>query len=137
MKKCSAGLVAGVFVATMATTAFASTPLLDQDEPVVSGHKVSICHATSSSNPEQHWEVITVDVASSGGRNKLRGHVGHTEDPKKDGRLDVIPAFTHDGIDFDGSSDPGNDAQWEAFLALNPYAEASEGESGESGGGIG
>lgn len=136
MKKLSAGLAAGLLVATMATTALASKPLPDQGDPIVAGHKVSICHATSSSNPKQYWEVITVDVASSGGRNKLRGHVGHTENAKKGGRLDVIPAFTYDGVTFDGASDPGNSEQWEAFVALDPEAEACQGGSG-GGGGIG
>jgi hypothetical protein len=114
----------------MATTALASQPLPDQGDPVVSGHKVTMCHATSSSNPKEYWEVITVDVASSGGRSKLRGHVGHTEDPKQDGRLDVIPGFTYDDISFGGATDPGNDDQWEAFLEQNREAEACGGDSG-------
>ena len=87
------------------------------------GHKVTICHATSSSNPAQYWELITVDVASSGGRHKLEGHVGHLQKTRKDGRLDVIPSFTYDGVPFvpDGNG-PGNGDQWADFVALQPEA---------------
>jgi hypothetical protein len=130
MRRSIAGLAAGVLTATMGATAFASAPLPDQDSPVESGHKVSICHATSSSNPAQYWEVITVDVASTGGRNKLRAHIVHTGDPKQDGRLDVIPTFTYDGVTFDGASDPGNAEQWDAFVEASGGAAACEGTGG-------
>ena len=128
MRKVSIGLAAAVLVVSMATTALASKPLDGQDPPVESGHKITICHATSSSKPARYWRIISVDVASSGGRNKLRGHVRHVENAKKDGRLDLIPEFTYGGATYAGAGDPGNSEQWDAFLALNPRGSACRAE---------
>jgi hypothetical protein len=131
-----------ILAAALTGPALASKPLPGEDPPVENGHKVTICHATSSSNPKQFWEAITVDVASSGGRHKLAGHVGHAEDANNRGRLDVIPEFTYDGVLFAGHSDPGNGADWAAWQAADPEnaiaagaCEGDEGDEGDEGGG--
>jgi hypothetical protein len=99
MRRMTIGMTAAVLVAALAAPAGASKPVADT-EGLEGGHKVTICHATSSSNPDNFWHVITVDIASSGGRNKLRGHLEHANDPnKKDGRGDAIPAFTYPGFE--------------------------------------
>jgi hypothetical protein len=93
------GLTAAVLVTALAAPAWASKPQ-DGTEGLSGGHKVTICHATSSSNPDNYWHEITVDIASSGGRNKLMGHLEHANDPnKKDGRGDAIPPFSYPGFD--------------------------------------
>jgi hypothetical protein len=123
VKKIGYGLVSALLVASMATPASASKPLPGQGPPVERGHKVTICHATSSVNVARYWRIITVDVASSGGRQKLRGHVRHLEAAKRGGRLDVIPTFTYGGDTFAPVvNGPGNAEQWAAFVALRPRA---------------
>lgn len=129
MRKISIALLTVAFAAT-GTTALASKPL-DEAPPIQAGHKITICHATSSSRPKRYWRIITVDVASSGGRQKLRGHVHHAEHAKKAGRLDVVPAFSYDGVGFDGRVDPGNTGHWDAFVLLKPAALACLGANGE------
>ena len=62
-------------------------------------HQVTICHAThSASNP---YVTITVDVASIGDAQTLRGHLQHD--------ADVIPPYTYSGPDgsfsFGGQGD--------------------------------
>jgi hypothetical protein len=128
MRRISIALLT-VALVVPATTALASKPL-DEAPPVEAGHKITICHATSSGQTRNYWRIITVDVASSGGRQKLRGHVRHTEHAKRAGRLDVIPAFSYGGIGFAGRTDPGNDEHWAMFLALRPAGLACLGESG-------
>jgi hypothetical protein len=85
-----------LLVGSLAAPAAASKP---SDSPdLEGGHRVTICHATSSSNPDNYWQVITVDIASSGGRNKLMGHLEHAREPnKKDGRGDAIPPYSYPG----------------------------------------
>jgi hypothetical protein len=123
LRKIGYGVLSALLVASMATTASASKPLDGQSPPVEAGHKVTICHATSSATVARSWRIITVDVASSGGRQKLRGHVRHLQHPKRDGRLDVIPSFTYGGDTFAPVvNGPGNAEQWEAFVALRPRA---------------
>ena len=80
MRKIGIGLTTAVLIAAFAAPAWASKPLSAPPNSgnIESGHKITICHATSSSNPVQYWEIITVDVASSGGRKKIEGHVGHS-----------------------------------------------------------
>jgi hypothetical protein len=129
----ASGLTAAILVAAMAGPTLASKPLPGQQPPVEAGHKVTICHATSSSHPAQFWEAISVDVASSGGRHKLAGHVGHTADANNRGRLDVIPAFTYGGIAFAGNGNGGAGdldqdgiLDWDAWQAADPSnAEAA------------
>jgi hypothetical protein len=123
MRKIGYALMAAVLVASLAAPASASKPLPDQAPPVERGHKVTICHATSSVKVSRFWRIITVDVASSGGRQKLRGHVRHLEDAKRDGRMDVIPTFTYGGDTFAPVvNGPGNAEQWAAFVAIRPRA---------------
>jgi len=107
----------------VAVPALASKPLPEQSDPIESGHKITICHATSSAATHQFWEVITVDVASSGGNgiNKALGHVRHIDEDyaKKNGRLDVIPEFDYGDHHFDGNSDPGSQIEWDEWSALS------------------
>ena len=117
MRRLGIGLSVVILAAALTGPALASKPLPGEEPPVDNGHKVTICHATSSSNPKQFWEAITVDVASSGGRHKLAGHVGHAEDANNRGRLDVIPEFTYGGLTFDGNGDPGDWADWDEWAA--------------------
>jgi hypothetical protein len=127
MRRIGISLTAVILAAALAWPALASKPLSGQQPPVEGGHKITICHATSSSHPAQFWEAIRVDVASSGGRHKLAGHVGHTADPNERGRMDAIPAFTYGGVTFVGASDPGigdldqdGMADWAEWQAADP-----------------
>jgi len=119
------GLTAALLIGAVAVPALASKPLLEQDPPVEYGHKITICHATSASvsNPAQWWEIITVDVASSGGNgiNKALGHVRHIDEDyaKKNGRLDVIPEFDYGDHHFDGNSNPGSQSEWDEWSKLS------------------
>lgn len=143
MRKIGIGLTAALFMATVAAPAIASKPLDNQASPVESGHKVTICHATSSAATHQFWEAITVDVATTGGRNRLNGHVGHTDEPNNRGRLDVIPGFTYGDYDpYLGASNPGSGdldddgmLDWEEWAALN--SEDAAACMGHGGGGVG
>jgi hypothetical protein len=132
VRRLGIGLSVIILAAALTGPALASKPLPGQEPPVENGHKVTICHATSSSNPSQFWEAISVDVASSGGRHKLAGHVGHAEDANNRGRLDVIPRFTYDGVTFDGNDDPGigdrdqdGVADWDEWQAADPEFAAA------------
>lgn len=131
MRRISIALLT-VALVVPASTALASKPL-DEAPPVEAGHKISICHATSSSQPRNYWRIITVDIASSGGRQKMRGHVHHSEHAKRAGRLDVIPAFSYGGVGFAGRTDPGNGAHWAAFVTLRPAGLACLGDAGGEG----
>jgi hypothetical protein len=98
-----------LLVGALAAPAAASKP---SDSPdLEGGHRVTICHATSSSNPANFWHVITVDIASSGGRDKLMGHLEHAREPnKKDERGDAIPQFSYPGFppfEGEGLGQPG------------------------------
>jgi hypothetical protein len=148
VRRIGIGLAAALLIGAIAAPAMASKPLGSppNSDNVESGHKITICHATSSSNPVQFWEVITVDVASSGGRNKLEGHQGHTEDANNRGRFDVIPEFTYGPDTYIGNSNPGTGdidedgtPDWEEWQEADPENGASAvlcvGEGG--GGGVG
>ena len=103
MRKVGIGLTAALLAASLAAPAAATKPSEDTDN-LSGGHRVTICHATSSSNPDNYWLVITVDIASSGDFNKLMGHLEHANDPnKKDGRGDAIPPFSYGDWDFLGA----------------------------------
>ncbi len=141
VRKIGIGLTAALFIAAVAAPAIASKPLAGGSDNIVGGHKITICHATSSAATHQFWEVITVDVASSGGLKKLQGHVGHSafsalSEPNNRGRFDVIPSFTYANLSFDGASDAGSGDldgdgadDWDEWADLNPEdAAACEGE---------
>jgi hypothetical protein len=140
VRRLGIGLTAALFIAAVAAPALASKPLDGGSDNIVGGHKITICHATSSAATHQFWEAITVDVASSGGLKKVQGHVGHTGDPNNRGRMDVIPSFTY-GLDtYSGWSDAGNgdldgdsESDWAEWATLNPEDAAAcigEGEPG-------
>ncbi len=72
------------------------------------GHKVTICHATSSeTNP---YVRPTVDIASAGYPNNTSGHAGHGRDgvwypgAKADGFDwgDIIPPYTYGDFSYAG-----------------------------------
>ena len=114
MGRLGIGLTAALLIAGVAAPALA-TPPTDPDV-VGDGHKVKICHATSSSHLVQYWEIITVDIASSGGWNKFQGHLEHIENDKKLGRTDVIPEFKYGTETFGPYGDSGNLTQWDEWL---------------------
>jgi hypothetical protein len=98
VRRIGIGLTAALLGASLAAPAAASKPQ-SPTPGLEGGHRVTICHATSSSNPDNYWIVITVDIASSGGRNKFEGHYQHANEPnKKDGRGDAIPSFAYPGF---------------------------------------
>jgi hypothetical protein len=98
----SIGFTAGFLIAVLAVPAVATEPS-DDSSGLQGGHMVTICHATSSDDPADFWQVITVDIASSGGPNKLNGHLEHASDPnKRDGRGDAIPEFSYGGQSYGG-----------------------------------
>ena len=124
VRRIGIGLTAALFIAAVAAPTLASKPATP-NSGLVGDHKVTICHATSSdTNP---WLVITVDIASSGGRNKLIGHLEHAKDPNKQGgRGDVIPPFSYPGFDdFLGAGDPGQ----EGLPQVCDYGDDNNGEA--------
>lgn len=139
LRRIGIGVSALILAGAFASPALASKPLPGQPSPVESGHKITICHRTSSNNPGNYWLAITVDVASSGGLNKLEGHDGHTTSANNRGRLDVIPAFTYGSDSYAGASDPGNWGDWYDWInSSSDNAAAAEACSGgEEGGGVG
>ena len=99
MRTIPIALAAASLVAAMAAPALATRPT--DPDVVGDGHRVTICHATSSNNPDHYWNEISVDIASSGGLTKLMGHREHAlGEPNNRGRTDVIPAFTYDGVGY-------------------------------------
>ncbi len=105
MSKIGIGLTAALFVAAVAAPATATKP--SEPDVVGDGHKVTICHATSSSRIEHGWIEITVDIASSGGLDKVMGHKEHALGrPNNRGRTDVIPRFWYEGQPWGGFGDP-------------------------------
>lgn len=109
MRKIMIGLSGVLLVASVAAPAAASKPR-QPTEGLEAGHKVTICHRTSSTKTAKAYRVITVDIASSGGRRKLMGHLRHTLELNNRGRADFIPGFTYPGYPpFAGASHEGAD----------------------------
>ena len=54
-------------------------------------HKVLVCHATSSAT--NRYVGVVVDIASTGGLNKLMGHMRHVTHPNKKNGPDYIFPF--------------------------------------------
>ncbi len=106
MRKILVGLSAALLLAAVAAPVAATKPLpIQEDSPAtdaLAGHKVTVCHATSSlKNP---YVFVVVDIASSGGLDKVMGHRMHVEELNKKGWADAISAFTYNGDFYEAQS---------------------------------
>ncbi|MEA2620128.1 MAG: hypothetical protein QOC97_901, partial [Chloroflexota bacterium] len=114
VRKVTALLGALVLTFSVASSATATAP---------TGHKVTICHATSS---ETHPYVsITVDIAAAGYPDGDNGHAGHTgpvwyPGAKADGVDwgDIIPPYTYHTFVYAGMNWPEGQAILEAGCTI-------------------
>lgn len=55
------------------------------------------------------YVVVVVDIASSGGLNKVMGHRMHVEELNKKGWADAISGFWYDGVEYPAVSNGNQD----------------------------
>jgi hypothetical protein len=100
--------LSGALLAASLALPVAATPPGDGGGALEDGHKVTICHRTSSSDPVNGWVIISVDISSAGGLRTLANHLHHTDDLNNRGRSDYIPAYEYEGASFGPYFDEGS-----------------------------